>query len=168
MPSSIPSSQSPAPAERIVRLTTPPRAVTWKIWPLVDGGLRSWLWLALISGLGWLASWSMHSPAWGFAVAGALALAAWRLFVPAAIELNPEGVEQRVLGRWQRTPWRKFVRWEIYPDGLYLFVVPNRTASDLFDGVYLALPGPRKRLREKALAAVEYYLGPAVNPSQDS
>jgi hypothetical protein len=168
MPSSIPSSQQTPPQQRVVRLTTPPRAVTWRIWPLVDGGPKAWLWLALIGGLGWLSAWMMQNTLWGVAVGAALTCSVWRLFVPTAFELNPEGVEQRVLGRWQRSPWRRFVRWESYPDGMYLFVAQQRTASDLFDGIYLPLPGTRKRLREKALAAVEYYLGPPTPPTNAS
>lgn len=164
MPSSAASSPTPA-QPRVVRLTTAPRPVTWRIWPLVDGGPKTWLWLGLIGGLGWLAAWKMDSTAWGVAVGGTLALSVWRLFVPTALELNPEGVEQRVLGSWNRSPWRRFVRWESYPDGLQLFVAPQRTASDLFDGIYLPLPGSRKRLREKAEATLEYYLGPPANPT---
>jgi hypothetical protein len=162
MPSSIPSQVSSA--QRVVRLATPPRPVTWRIWPLVDGGPKAWIWLLVIGGLGWLTAWWMANNAWGLAVGVVLALSVWRLFVPTALELNADGVEQRTAGRWQRSPWRRFIRWESYPDGIYLFEPAQRAASDLFDGVYLALPSSRKRLREKALAAVEYHLGPAANP----
>lgn len=162
MPSSVPSPSGSA--ERVVRLTTPPRPVTWRSWPLVDGGLKSWIWLAVIGALAWLAAWFMASNAWGAGVAAVLMLSVWRLFVPTAFELNADGLEQRVLRRWQRAPWRRFVRWESYPDGIYLFEAPARAASDLFDGIYLPLPSSRKRLREKALAAVHYHLGPPANP----
>ena len=158
-----PQSQTPAPclmSSGKVALG-PPRAVSWRVWPLVDGGWGARFWLAMLP----IVLVVVHSAtdSWFWAVAAVVALAAGcrRLFVPITYALNADGVEQRLWKRWRRIGWRRFQRWRVYPDGVLLSMSRETTAWEPLRELYLPLVDRRDRgIRDDALAMLEYRLGP--------
>jgi hypothetical protein len=143
----------------VVRITSPPPPVAWRVWPLWDGGIGSQMWLLLGPALGWAAAVQMQSAAWGVTVGAVLAICVWRLFPPLAFELSPEGIEQRWLGRRRKASWRRFRRWRQFHDGLFLSSSADPAPSDVTEGLYLPIPARRTRTRERVANAVRYYMG---------
>jgi hypothetical protein len=69
---------------------------------------------------------------------GALAVVAWRLFVPVVFEASALGITQQVLGwRW-RVPWQAIERAELGSRGVRLLF--NESGRGLGRSLYLACP----------------------------
>lgn len=111
--------------------------------------------------VGWAAAVRLNHPGWGLAASLILLVPLWRLWLPISYELNSEGIEQRVIGRLRKIPWRRFRAWRHHRDGAYLWSSPEPVRS-LLDGYFLPLHR-RRRLREKALEAIEYHLGAPID-----
>jgi hypothetical protein len=84
----------------------------------------------------------------------ALVAALWRFFLPVVFELSDRGVDQWVLGRHRRIPWRAVRRYEICSAGVLLLPREDRSAMAAFRGLYL----PWEAHREEVLARVRHYL----------
>ena len=145
----------------VVRITRPPRPVHWRSWPLMDGGLTIWLWPPTVALFAWLTWQATGSLGWAMFVLVMLLICLWKMFVPVYYELNTEGVELRLMGHWRRLAWRKFDGWGQFPRGAVLHTRPAPDEPpDLLHGLYLPLSPSRRRIRDKALRALNYYLGP--------
>jgi hypothetical protein len=131
-----------------------PPPVQWRSWPLCEsiptsvavvGGL-----LAAGAGVGWITG-QMHLALLAMAV---LVLASWRFFLPKLFELNAEGVNQWLLGRHRRIPWREIRRYEVRSSGVLLLPHADARPVDVLGGLYL----PWGRRRDEVLAQVRYHL----------
>jgi hypothetical protein len=144
-------SDTPPPAVSVRRGAPPP--IHWRSWPLEEGGLSAWL----LSGIAALvivaAGFGTGSAQWALVACGALAVAAWRFFVPTHFELSAQGISQEVLGRQRRIAWRAFETSEICREGVFLR--PARGVLPFTRGLYV----PWGAHRAEVLAFVDYYLG---------
>lgn len=145
--SSLPSTAS-APAIR----RGPPPPVSWRSWPLEEGGASAW-WLSIVAVGVIVAVWlSTGSAPRTLVACAALGVAAWRFFVPTHYELGAQGISQEAFGRLRRIPWRAFESAELCREGVFL-----RPANESWlppHGMYL----PWGSRRSEVLAQIDYYL----------
>lgn len=137
-----------------VRTDGPPPTLTWRCWPAREHAVGTLIVLAGLAAAGAgvrLLTGQTHLAL--FAV-GVLGLALWRFFLPVAFELNPEGVDQWLLGRHRRVHWTAVRRYEVCSAGVLLLPFADRSAMDAFRGLYL----PWGDHREAVLFQVRYYL----------
>jgi hypothetical protein len=131
-----------------------PPTLSWRVWPARErpAGTAIVLGALVFVGLGvhWVTS-QTHLAALAAAV---LAAALWRFFLPAAFELNPEGVDQLLFGRQRRIRWSAIRRYEICSAGVLLLPFADRSLVDTFRGLYL----PWGSHRDEVLFQVRYYL----------
>lgn len=145
--SSLPSTAS-APALR----RGPPPPVSWRSWPLEEGGASAW-WLSIVAvGVIVAVGLSTGSPQRTLVACAVLSAAAWRFFVPIHFELSAQGISQEVFGRQRRIPWRAFEGGEVCREGVFLR--PAGGSWTLFRGLYL----PWGSRRSEVVAFVDYYL----------
>jgi hypothetical protein len=123
-------------------------------WPLRHDGVRAWLMAVLIIAAGVLAGMVSGNPVMGCVASAALAIAAWRLWLPVRFELSFKGVTQTVLGRRRRIPWSEFARYEERGKGIVLLpdAEPNPLAP--LRGLYIRTGGQR----EEILEVLDYFL----------
>lgn len=139
--------QPPLPARR-----HPPAAVSWRSWPLKEGGRQLWPLVAAALPVAAAAGLTTGDPRWALVALALLAAAAWRFFVPEVFEVNAQGIYQEILGRRRRIPWRAIECCEICGDGLFLS--RGRSPLALLRGSYV----PWGDHRAEVLALVDYYL----------
>jgi hypothetical protein len=89
----------------------------------------------------------------------ALAVSAWRFFVPVTFELNAEGVHQWVWGRHRRIPWSDIRHHQMFSSGVLLLPYEHGAPMDVMHGLFL----PWGMRRDEILAQLRYYLDPPVN-----
>lgn len=148
------SSLPPATLAPAVRRGPPP-PVTWRSWPLEEGGASAWLLSMAAVGVILAVGLSTGSPQRTLLACALLGAAAWRFFVPTHFELSAQGISQEVFGRQRRIPWRAFESCEICREGVFLRAASGRWAQ--FRGLYL----PWGARRSEVLALVDYYLSQA-------
>lgn len=145
-PSTPPTRVAPA------RQTHAPEDVAVWNWPLRDEGLQSWG-LVIVATILVALVWTIWgSPAFTAFAAATFLLALWRLWLPVKWELGLTGVTMSVLGFRRRIPWMAVARFEIQPDGVWLFADRDATPQR---GTFIAYAGQREPVR----ACIEYYLG---------
>ena len=135
------------------RLTPAPRSVTVVNWPLRDGGVRAWLMLILLGAAAAMAGMVVQSGLMGGLCFAALALAAWRLWIPVTFEFRSRGVLYRVLGVSRRIPWTRIVRLEVRRDALLLFGEDDPSQLAVLRSLYIRFNGQRDAI----MAVVDYY-----------
>lgn len=140
------------PQQTGVPRRSPPPPVTWRSWPLEEGGGPMWLLLALTIVVATAVGLETASPRWALAACLLIGFASWRFFVPTYFELGPAGVNQEVFGRRRRLAWRDIGRCEICRQGV--FVSAGRGLTSLVTGLYL----PWGAKREEVLVLVDYYV----------
>ena len=84
----------------------------------------------------------------GVVVGGALALSAWRLWIPVRLELSSKGVTQTVLGRRRRIPWTEFAKYEVRRHGVLLFTESGDSPLAAFRSLYVRWNHHQKDLLE--------------------
>ena len=157
----------------MTRPSTPPRrllaaggrlapddVVFWN-WPLRDEGLRSWGMLVGVAVLVSLVWTFWRDLALASAVALALLVALWRLWLPVKWELGLTGITQTAFGFKRRIAWLAIASYEIRPDGVWLFA--DREQSHL-RAVFIGYAGRR----EEVVALVNYYLGTWAHSSEST
>lgn len=132
------------------RHTPPP--ISWRCWPLADGGWRAAALSGVLVGGAAVVAWAMHSLVWGAMALLLLAAAMWRFFVPVVYELSALGVTQHIGRRQLRVAWSAVERCEICRDGIYLSS-PGAPLEKL-RGLYI----PWGNHRDAVLALVHYYV----------
>lgn len=153
--SSVPSASSGSP-----RRNSPP-PVSWRSWPLVDGGFKSLALVAAALATCLVAGIVSGSVLWTSLATGAIALSLWRFFVPAYFEFSAMGITQQVLGRRRRIAWQFVERCEICRAGIFL--LPHDAPLAVFRGLYI----PWCAHRAEVLALVQFYL-PRARHESDS
>ena len=101
------------------RSYTAPRSIRIVNWPLRDGGIRAWLMLLILGGSAACAGIIAQSGLMGGVCFVALAIAAWRLWIPVTFEFRSRGVMYGVLGITRQIPWTRIARYELRRDGSY-------------------------------------------------
>lgn len=78
----------------------------------------------------------------------ALAIAAWRLWVPVTFEFRSRGVIYRVLGRSRQIPWTQIARYAVRPRGLLLFAEDDTSPLAILRSLYVSWNGQRAAILE--------------------
>ena len=126
----------------------PPRSVRVVNWPLRDGGLRAW---GMLIALGLMAAGAgvvAESGLMGGCCFAALAIAAWRLWVPVSFEFRSRGVIYGVLGRSWQIPWTQIARYEARPRGLLLLADDDTCSLAFLRSLYVSWNGQRAAILE--------------------
>ena len=150
----MPSSIKPTREQPRIRLA--PEEVTLVVWPLRQRPVESALLLAVAAGASCFVGWWTRQPFVGGALAAALAIVLWRVWLPATYTLGLSGVTQTVLGRSRRISWAAIRSHEIQADGVLLSPDAQLVPLSPLRGLYL----PWLDSREKVMAHIEYYLLP--------
>lgn len=143
--STPPPASRPAPAD--VRVVN---------WPLRDEPWLAWTLLIVLAGSAVVAGEQLGVLA-GVLAAVALAVAAWRLWLPVTWELNSHGVTETAFGRSIRIPWNAIGAWRDYPGGVLLLPDPDAAPVLALRGRFIAW----RKHRLEVLALLEHYLGRA-------
>jgi hypothetical protein len=130
----------------------PALPVSWRSWPLGEGGAQFWLLLVLLVVVAGSIGLVTGSSRLALSACVLVCLAAWRFFVPVVFELNAMGISQQILGFRRRIAWRSIDRFEVCSQGIFLSLAEASFSS--FRGLYIPWEGHR----EEVLAMVEYYL----------
>ncbi len=131
-----------------IRPQQAPRSVRVVNWPLRDGGLRAWGMLLLLGLIATSAGVVAESGAMGGVCFAALAIAAWRLWVPVTFEFRSRGVIYSVLGRSRRIPWTHIARYEDRPRGLLLFAEDDTSPLATLRSIHVQWNGQRAAILE--------------------
>lgn len=137
------------PAAALVR--SPPPAIRWRVWPLVQGGPANALVVGAITAAAAMVGLATRNPAWALVALALTSAAAWRLFVPITFEINSQGVFQEFLGRRERIGWRAIHGCQPGQAGVFLSL---GGPLPLFRGLYV----PWQSHRAEVLALLDYYL----------
>jgi len=78
----------------------------------------------------------------------ALAMAAWRLWVPVSFEFCSRGVIYSVLGRSRRITWTQIAHFEDRPRGLLLFLEDDTSPLATLRSIYVQWSGQRAAILE--------------------
>ena len=105
----------------------PPAAIRWQSWPLREHPLRTALVALGLLAVGVVVGWLTGRAHLAVLAVAALAVSAWRLFVPVVFELGEAGIDRRILGRRRHIPWEAIHRHEVGPDGLLLLADEDRS-----------------------------------------
>ena len=135
-----------------------PPLVRWRSWPLRDHLLLGALAIAGLIGVGLLVQWQTDRLHLAIGAAAAVAVAAWRFFVPITFELNAEGVHQWIFGRHRRIPWSEIRSHRMLASGVLLLPYEQGPPIDVMHGLFL----PWGLRRDEILAQLRYYLDPTM------
>ena len=131
----------------------PPGNLRLTNWPLVDDALRAWPMIVVGFGLSVFAGYWSQSIPMGVLCFGVINLAIWRTWIPVYFDLGPKGIEQTMLGRQIRIPWRSIARYEVTRRGVVLLPENNRIP---FRSLYVRW----RDHQEQLLQLVQYYVLP--------
>lgn len=121
-------------------------------WPLRDDGLRAWLVIVLALALVAIV-WAVgRDPLFTSLTIASFTICLWRMWIPVRWELNLSGITMAVCGFRRRIPWMAIARYELRPDGVWLYA--DREASPS-RSTFIGYGGERERIT----AMIEYYLG---------
>lgn len=137
-----------------------PPPVSWRSWPLEEGGLSAWLLSTIAVAIIVAVGLTTGSVQWALIACGVLAASAWRFFVPTHFELSAQGVFQEVLGRKRRVVWRAFDGAELCREGVYLRFAG--AGFGLSRGMYI----PWGSHRAEVVACVDHYLTQVRQPDR--
>lgn len=125
-------------------------------WPLRDEGWRAWGLLTVLAAAATAVGWKLTSLPAGLLAGTALAVAAWRLWIPVTWELGYSGITETVLGRSVRIPWTSIAGWREYRAGVLLLPEADAAPILALRGRFVAWRSQRAEL----LALLEHYVGP--------
>ena len=131
-----------------IRPQQAPQSVRVVNWPLRDGGLRAWGMLVVLGLLAAGAGVVAQSGLMGGVCFAALAMAAWRLWVPVTFEFRSRGVSYRVLRRSRQIPWTQIARYEVRSRGLLLFAEDDTSPLAALRSTYIQWNGQRAAILE--------------------
>lgn len=151
---------SAGPATAAASRRGPPPPVSWRSWPLEEGGLSAWLLSVLAVMVIVAVGLTTGSVQWALVACGVLIASAWRFFIPVHFELNAQGLFQEVLGRQRRIVWRAFESAELCREGVYMRFAGG--SFSLSRGLYL----PWAAHRAEVIALVDYYLSQTRQPDR--
>ncbi|NUQ64867.1 MAG: hypothetical protein HUU20_20580 [Pirellulales bacterium] len=148
-------STSTMPEQRGPRtLQEAPPPVRWRSWPLGEHPARGLLLLIALGAVFLAVEHQTGARSMAMLAVGALAIACWRFFPPAAFELNVDGVHLRALGRGRQIPWPEVQSYRVFSDGVLLLPFRDSSPIDALRGLYL----PWRDRREEVLANLRFYL----------
>jgi len=104
--------------------------------------------VALLIAASVIAGQVAQSAAMGWVAFAALAVSAWRLWIPVRFEFASKGITQTVLGRRRRIPWTEFARIEVRRQGVLLLTEPEPSTLATFRGLYVRWRNQREALLE--------------------
>ena len=107
------------------------------------------------------AGWMARSALMGGLCFVALALAAWRLWIPVTFEFRSKGILYSVFGRTRQIPWTRVARYEVRPRGLLLYADHAPPPLAALRSLFISWRGERTAILE----AVEFYMHYAVSPA---
>lgn len=136
----------------------PPRELRLSNWPLRDEGLKSLAAVVAMVAVSIAVAVLAESPASGLLALAALALSAWRLWVPVTYEFNSQGVTQIVFGRRRRISWRKIAGYRIRRSGVWF--IPQQADRQVAAPPMLYVRCGHQL--EPMAAIVAFYLGPPL------
>jgi hypothetical protein len=131
-----------------------PPPVQWRSWPLCEHIPAS---VAVVGGLiaaGVGVRWITGETHLALLAVVVLVLAMWRFFLPKLFELNAEGVNQWLLGRYRRILWSEIRCYRVCSSGVLLLSRAEARPIDVFGGLYV----PWGKRRDEVLAQVRYHL----------
>jgi hypothetical protein len=131
-----------------IRPQQAPRSVRVVNWPLRDGGLRAWGMLFFLGLIATSAGLVAKSGLMGGVCFAALAIAAWRLWVPVTFEFRSRGVIYSVLGWSRRIPWTQIARYEDRPRALLLFAEDDTSPLATLRSIHVQWNGQRAAILE--------------------
>lgn len=131
-----------------IRPQQAPRSVRVVNWPLRDGGFRAWGMLSGLSAVAAGAGVTAGSGVMGGVCFIALAMAAWRLWVPVTFEFRSRGVVMTVLRRSRQIPWTQIARYEARKHGLLLFAEVDTSPMATLKSIYIRWVGQRPAILE--------------------
>lgn len=89
-----------------------------------------------------------ESGAMGGVCFAALAIAAWRLWVPVTFEFRSRGVIYSAFGRSRRIPWTQIARFEERPRGMLLFAEDDTSPLAMLRSIHVQWNGQRAAILE--------------------
>ena len=140
------------PEQPLIRSQQAPRSVEIVNWPLRDW-LGAWLVVAGMGLVAWGAGLVAQSTVMGGLCFVALAISAWRLWIPVTFEFCSRGVIYTVLGRTRQIPWTQIGRYEVRRHGLFFFPDKEPEPLSRLQSMYVRWNGQR----EAILEVVEFY-----------
>jgi hypothetical protein len=144
--------------------TAVPSPIQIRSWPLRDEGVGPWLFVAVIVGLAVAAAFVARNAGMGAILFAAMAVAAWRLWMPVRFELGSRGIVQTVAGRQQRIPWSSVARFEVRPHGVLFLTDADPRLLALLRGLYV----PCRRERKDVVELVEFFLKARISGGNSS
>ena len=141
-PEGMPSST----ANTVIRSRQTPASVRIVNWPLRDDGVWSWLQVVVLAAIAAFCGVVSANSGLGFLSFVALALSAWRMWVPVAFTFNSRGITQIVLRRQRRISWPQVAGYTVYPGGMLLKAADTPLAP--LRGLYVRWNGHRDELLE--------------------
>lgn len=102
------------------RSRPPAVEVTVRNWPLSEGGFSAWVFVAFCAGASYLAGERMENSLVAVGCFVGLAVASWRLWVPAQYTLQGTGIRIESWLQNQRFGWHQFSHAEIGTRGIVL------------------------------------------------
>jgi len=87
--------------------------------------------------------WALAGPWWALAPFPVGILATWSFWVPTTYTLTEEGIEVRRPLYKRLYPWRRFRRYSLEPDGVFLGTFSKPSALDPFRGLFLLKAPPK-------------------------
>ncbi len=130
-----------------------PSPLKWRSWPLRDSPTRAVPVVLSLVTAGLLVRWLTGHNYLAIAAVSALAVAAWRFFVPVWFVLSDHGVDQRVFGRQRRLTWRAIHHGEVCASGVLLLAENDRSKLASWRGLYV----PWAEHRDEVIALVRHY-----------
>ena len=115
--------------------------------------------LAVLVAVSLAVGWKLESVLSGGLAAVALAVAAWRLWLPVTWDLGYGGVTETVMGRAVRIPWTAIAGWREYRSGVLLLPEADTAPILALRGRFLAW----RNRRADVMALLEHYVGRSVS-----
>jgi len=100
-----------------------------------------------------------HSGLMGGSCFAALAVAAWRLWVPVSFEFGSRGLIYGVLGRSRQIPWTQIARYKVRPRGLLLFPEDDTSPLATLRSIHVQWNGQRAAILE----VVAFYMNARIS-----
>ena len=139
----------------------PPPPVSWRSWPLEEGGLSAWLLSAIAVSMIVAVGLTTGSVEWALIACGVLAASAWRFFVPTHYELNAQGVLQEIFGRRRRIALAHISRARSRVARECTCGSPAPVSDSAAECLFLGDP-----IAHEVVACVDYYLTQARQPDR--
>jgi hypothetical protein len=137
-----------------IRPTEPLPVLRWRSWPLREDLLAALILLIILAVIGLGVRWLTGRTELGLLASCVFLVAMWRYFLPVSFELNSDGVNQWVLGRHRRIPWKLIRQYKVCSRGVLLLPHADYRPVDALRGLYL----PWGEHRDEVLTYLRHYL----------